>query len=42
MDLPSGCRFRDRCFKATGICAGHEPTLEEKARNQWVACYRTN
>ena len=42
LDLPSGCRFRDRCFKASGICAGHEPVLEEKARNQWVACYRTN
>ncbi len=42
LDLPSGCRFRDRCFKASGICAEHEPVLEEKGRNQWVACYRTN
>ena len=42
LDLPGGCRFRDRCFKASGICAGHEPPLEQKGRHQWVACYRTN
>jgi peptide/nickel transport system ATP-binding protein len=42
LDLPSGCRFRDRCFKATGICADSEPVLEEKQREHWVACYRTN
>jgi len=42
LELPSGCRFRDRCFKAAGICAGSEPTLEEKQRGHWVACYRTN
>ena len=42
LDLPSGCRFRDRCFKASGICAGHEPPLEQKGRHQWVSCYRTN
>jgi oligopeptide/dipeptide ABC transporter ATP-binding protein len=26
--LPSGCRFRGRCWRATEVCAGTEPTLE--------------
>jgi len=42
LDLPSGCRFRDRCFKASGVCEGQEPVLEEKAVGQLVACYRTH
>ena len=42
LELPSGCRFRDRCFKASEICEGQEPGLEEKAVDQLVACYRTH
>ncbi|MBI2088935.1 MAG: ABC transporter ATP-binding protein [Deltaproteobacteria bacterium] len=39
LELPSGCRFRDRCPKAAGICAEAEPPLEKKGEDHWVACY---
>jgi oligopeptide/dipeptide ABC transporter ATP-binding protein len=39
LELPGGCRFRDRCFKAAGICAEAEPLLVEKEKEHWVACY---
>lgn len=39
LELPGGCRFRDRCPKAGGICAGTEPELIEKQKGHWVACY---
>ena len=39
LELPGGCRFRDRCPKAGGICAGAEPELVEKRKGHWAACY---
>ena len=39
LELPGGCRFRDRCPKAAGLCAEAEPPLVEKEKDHWVSCY---
>ena len=39
LELPSGCRFRDRCPRAAGICAEGEPQLVNKEQDHWVSCY---
>jgi oligopeptide/dipeptide ABC transporter ATP-binding protein len=39
-ELPSGCRFRDRCTEAIDACASTVPPLEEKQPAHSVACIR--
>ena len=36
---PSGCSFRSRCERATGICAEHDPALEADGPGRAVACH---
>jgi oligopeptide/dipeptide ABC transporter ATP-binding protein len=38
-DLPSGCTFRQRCFKAMKICAEQEPPLAETSDKHAVRCW---
>ena len=37
-NLPSGCSFHPRCFKAADKCREKEPELREIAKGHWIAC----
>jgi len=38
-DLPSGCRFRDRCSKTLDKCSVHEPKMREVAPGRFCRCW---
>ncbi|MBM7037399.1 ABC transporter ATP-binding protein [Vibrio ulleungensis] len=38
-NVPQGCRFAPRCFKATEACRQAEPKLVGAGENRWVACH---
>jgi len=37
-DIPAGCRFHPRCFKAQPDCSNKVPELVEVEPNRWVRC----
>jgi oligopeptide transport system ATP-binding protein len=39
LDPPSGCVFRTRCPRATGLCAAETPPVEAVAAGHLVACH---
>jgi len=39
INLPSGCKFSNRCERAMPICSQVEPKLEEVAPGRWVRCH---
>jgi peptide/nickel transport system ATP-binding protein/oligopeptide transport system ATP-binding protein len=39
LELPSGCKFRDRCPRVMPVCAEKKPELKEKAPGHSVRCW---
>ena len=39
-NVPPGCRFAERCFKATEHCHHNEPALIHHEKRGWVACHQ--
>ena len=40
MNLPTGCKFNDRCPFATDKCRDEEPLFNEIADGHYVKCHR--
>jgi oligopeptide/dipeptide ABC transporter ATP-binding protein len=38
-EIPSGCRFRNRCPYAMDICAGDPPPMNSVGVDHLAACY---
>ncbi|NYT57973.1 ABC transporter ATP-binding protein [Alcaligenaceae bacterium] len=38
LDLPPGCPFQARCYRASGQCV-NEPVLEEMVPGHWASCW---
>lgn len=38
-DLPEGCRFNNRCVKATDLCLHTQPKMVEVKPGHWVECH---
>jgi len=38
-NLPVGCKFHPRCFKATSVCKEQEPPLEKTADGRQIRCW---
>ncbi len=39
LELPSGCKFRDRCTRVMPVCAEKKPALLEKTPGHSVRCW---
>jgi peptide/nickel transport system ATP-binding protein len=39
LELPSGCKFRDRCPRVMAVCAERVPQLREKTPGHSVRCW---
>lgn len=39
LELPSGCKFRDRCSRVMPVCAEKKPELLEKTPGHFVRCW---
>jgi len=39
LELPSGCKFRDRCPRVMPVCAEKKPELLEKTPGHFVRCW---
>jgi peptide/nickel transport system ATP-binding protein/oligopeptide transport system ATP-binding protein len=39
LELPSGCKFRDRCPRVMAVCAEKKPELLEKTPGHYVRCW---
>ncbi|MFC1940612.1 ABC transporter ATP-binding protein [Chloroflexota bacterium] len=39
INIPPGCRFHPRCFKAQEVCSEQEPPFIEVETGHWAACH---